>query len=970
MNRNVTILGFFILVILIWQSASSQTWSELLAKADSLSNVAEYDSAILVGKTALEKAETRFGKEDTTVAAVLYALGAYHHKKRNFVEAESLYNMAQSTWERKVGAEYSAVANAQHQLAKLHLDQDRYKESIPFCKKSLTIKEKIYGAHSLELVNTLDLLAEVHFNLDNSVEAEPLLKKSLDIRTKNLGADHPDVATNLSRLASVYMNLERYKEALPLLVRSLEIRERKFGLVHPEVAAGLMALGNYYMGLDNYEKVEPLYSRALSIKEKTLGPEHIQMGALYHNYATLCKKIKRYNDAEKYFLKGLSNFFKNRGPKHRYVSISMTELAEIYTFQERYAEAESLYRQALDNLQSTLGMDHYNTLLCLESLSGHYRLRKEAEKSLALAWQDFERRRENYFKISLLLSEKQALDYSERIKWSRNNYLSCYLDARPQQKDEIRRACEVVFSSKGPVTDGMFERYKSMVSEKDSATLSLAEALRLTKAQLSELFVKGPDPENPEEYKATWDSLTKLTEQWESDLARRSASFRKNLEAQEVSADKITSFLPEKAILVEYIQFEYLKLKPISVISNYLAIVVTQDGESDILNLGEASLIDGLIAESRQHLTRVAANKSLLTENSTEEYKKLTKKIYQKVWAPLEKYIQNKEFVFIAPDGGLNLISFASLADNHGVYLIEEYQIHYLSSGRDLIRLQDQPTTSKGLLALGDPDYNAKPSYRLEEVASTTQTQPISPGMLATRNVRSGCDELKDIILERLPGTRVEVDKVAKYWNLNKPEKAETFSGSQASEEIFKLKAPGKEIIHLATHGYFLQGRCEPNGKKKSSNLEESLVGENPLLLSGLFLAGANLHGEGSDTANAEDGILTADEVSAMNLEGTQMVVLSACETGLGEVKQGEGVYGLRRAFQMAGARTVISALWKVPDLITAETMGELYKQQSKNIPERLRDMQLNQIKKLRKNGDPDHPYSWGAFIALGDWRY
>jgi len=272
-------------------------------------------------------------------------------------------------------------------------------------------------------------------------------------------------------------------------------------------------------------------------------------------------------------------------------------------------------------------------------------------------------------------------------------------------------------------------------------------------------------------------------------------------------------------------------------------------------------------------------------------------------------------------------------------------------------------------LALGDPDYNAKPYIRMREYTAEVQNLSQSVGVSATRNARSDCEELKDIIVESLPGTRTEVEKIGKYWNLNTREKVALFLGAQASEETFKLKAPGKRVIHLATHGYFLQGKCESKRKPKNLVMEESFVGENPLLLSGLFLAGANLHGEGSDSGKLEDGILTADEVSAIDLEGTQMVVLSACETGLGEVKQGEGVYGLRRAFQIAGARTVVTALWKVPDQLTAEAMGKLYKMDGRNIPEKLRDMQVEQINKLRQKGDPDHPYSWGAFIALGDWK-
>lgn|SRR5574341_1374118 len=969
MKFKTTILVSLVILGLLWQVAASQSWRELLNKADSLSTYSQnQDSAKVVGKMALEKAKAQFGKEDTTIALLLHRLGVYNHLKRNYLEAESLYKEALAIWESGVGEEHPAAANVLCDLAKLYLDQDRYSESMPLYKRSLTIKEKLYGLYNLELVTTLDMLADIFFIQDNSVEAEPLLKRALDIRLKTIGPDHPDVANNLSKLASIYMNLERYEEAKPLLDRSLNIRENNFGPDHPEVAASLMGLGNYYMGLDIYAEAEPLYKRALSIQENTLGPEHPSLGALYHNYAEVCKKLNRFNKAEEYYQKALDNFVKNRGSKHRYVSLTMTDMAELYTYQGRYTEAESLYHQALENFQNTLGMDHDYTLLCLESLSGYYRLRKETEKSLAYAEQDFERRWKNYLRVSLFLSEKKALEYSEKIKWSADNYLSSYLDAQAKNVDEIKQACEVIFLSKGPVSDGIFERHKAIVTEKDSATLALAESLRLTKLQLSELFVQGSSPGNSDEYKARLDSLSELADQLESDLGRHSASFRKNLDHQNVSTEKIASLLPDKAILVEYFQYDYLKLNPASVIPYYLVVVMDQNGKPEILDLGETSVIDRLVSEYREHLTRVADKKSLLTESSTEEYKQLAKRVYRMIWEPLEKYIKDKNLVFIAPDGGLNLLSFAGLVDNRGVYLIEKYPLHYLSSGRDLIRLQDKETSSKGLLALGDPDYDAKPSVRTELYTQEKENLSLSAGMLATRNIRSGCEELKDIKVDRLLGTRREVEKIEKYWNLYNRYKALVLFGSQASEEMFKLKATGHRVIHLATHGYFLQGRCEPKGEK--SFAEESFVGENPLLLSGLFLAGANLHGEGSDSVNAEDGILTADEVSALNLEGTQMVVLSACETGLGEVKQGEGVYGLRRAFQMAGARTVISALWKVPDLITAETMGELYKQKGKNIPERLRDMQLTQIRKLRNNGDPDHPYSWGAFIALGDWRY
>jgi CHAT domain-containing protein len=175
-------------------------------------------------------------------------------------------------------------------------------------------------------------------------------------------------------------------------------------------------------------------------------------------------------------------------------------------------------------------------------------------------------------------------------------------------------------------------------------------------------------------------------------------------------------------------------------------------------------------------------------------------------------------------------------------------------------------------------------------------------------------------------------------------------------------------VIHLATHGFYLEGACD-DGSETALPGDTLMYRENPLLRSGLLLAGANLHGAQADSLAVDDGILTADEVSGLDLGGARLVVLSACETGLGDVKRGEGVYGLRRAFLMAGARTVISSLWPVPDQQTAEIMATLYTQGDQPLAARLREAQLAQLKAIRESNGINHPFTWGAFVAIGDWR-
>jgi CHAT domain-containing protein len=324
--------------------------------------------------------------------------------------------------------------------------------------------------------------------------------------------------------------------------------------------------------------------------------------------------------------------------------------------------------------------------------------------------------------------------------------------------------------------------------------------------------------------------------------------------------------------------------------------------------------------------------------------------------------------VLVAPDGGLNLVSFAGLMDDAGIYLVERRPIHYLSAGRDLIRLKDVETPAVGLLAMGDPDYDATVSDRLAPSGSPKDAV-VGQEHDTTRSTRMGRGEFRGMKVSPLPWTRREVKRIAKAWTAARQEPVELLYGADASEDRLKAEAPGKRVIHLATHGYFLQDSSASGstGDGAGRNLSPSV--RNPLLKSGLFLAGANQRGEVSGRADVDDGILTAFEVSAMNLLGNQWVVLSACESGLGEVKAGEGVWGLRRAFQMAGARTVISALWSIPDKQTVSIMEQLYSSGDVDLARVMRLMARNEIEKIRSRGLPDHPYVWAAFVAVGDWR-
>jgi CHAT domain-containing protein len=503
----------------------------------------------------------------------------------------------------------------------------------------------------------------------------------------------------------------------------------------------------------------------------------------------------------------------------------------------------------------------------------------------------------------------------------------------------------------------MLERQKRPVEETDSTTLTLAESLRYAKFQISLLFVEGPG-EDLDRYRSQVDSLSKVANDLEAELSRQSTSFMRRQDYRNVSTDRIAGLLPEGSTLVEYVKYDYLELRPEERIPHYAVIAVTQGTEPVITHLGEASEVDGLVDEYRAHMLRVSDANRRPTAVDRTEYEAIGRKLYERLWAPVEAMVPERGLVFVAPDGALSMVSFSGLIDGEGNYLVERFPIHHLSSGRDVIRLKDDPEPGIGLFALGDPDYDAASEETGTEVAA-----------YVTRNVRSGCGELRDLEVSRLPGTRSEVEEIVMRWEKSTGEPVVAYYGKEAGEERFKTEAPGKRAVHLATHGYFLEGRCQPGPAEHDFDSDAGFTGENPLLLSGLLFAGVKRNGEAADSLGKEDGILTAYEVTAMDLSGTEMVVLSACETGLGRVEEGEGVYGLRRAFQMAGARTVISALWPVPDMATADMIGQLYDRQNESIPETMRRLQLDKINELRRGGQSDHPFTWAGFMAMGDWR-
>ncbi len=1000
-----------VLWLLAGVSTSTGTWKELLEKADSLSNQAEYDSASVFAGLALAQAETQFGSSDTIVASILDAVGTYHYHQADYESAEKSWKRALTIRETAFGSEHALVAKSLHNLATLYDDQGRYAESEPLHQRALAIREKVLGAHHQDVAASLVNLGNLYYHQGRYQEAVRLHQRALAIFEKALGPNHPNVASCVLNLADLYYEQGKYREAEPLYKRCLAIAEESFGPEHPYVGISLNNLANLYYEQGNQEECEKLHRRALTIFENTLGPEHPYVGYSMNSLGDLYQREGRFAEAETCFSRAFHINEKTLGSGHPETAYSLNKLADVYLDRERYSEAEPLLKQALDIFRKALGSDHqdvatglnnlanlrrdqgkyaeadtlYQDALetfekalganhpkvarCLESFSLHCRLKGDISKALELSRRAFKIRKRNFRDGSSVMSEKDALGYSQFMRNSASDFLSIFFDLAQKDDRLIYDAADVMFSVKGRASEAAFTRAREILMLDHLG--ALADSLRLARTALSNLYVEGNQEQDPADFRERLDRASRNKDRLESELARRSDDFRSLQEALDIDAEKVVdilSVLPVTSILVEYMKYDYLPLGSRETVGHYLVCTLNGYGDISMQDLGEARGIDSLVDRYRRHVLTVASTEHLPSIVDLTEYRTISNEIYHRVWKPIENEISREELVFLAPDGGMDMVSFAGLMDDNGKYLVEDITIHYLSSGRDLMQLKEQAQPGKGLFALGDPDYDAAPATRLSlsTVGGADSSAHQSEG--SSRNVRAACAALRSITLSPLPGTKREVEQVARSWNAQDGPTT-VYYGRSASEEKFKQEAPGNRVIHLATHGYFLEAECQPTTSGRGYDPDAGYAGENPLLLSGLFLAGANLHGEGADEEGAEDGILTAEEVAAMDLDGTDLAVLSACETGLGEVKDGEGVYGLRRAFQMAGARTVISALWPVSDKVTAEMMSRIHQSDGENLAETMREIQLAKIDALRESKQADHPFNWGAFIALGDWR-
>jgi len=751
-----------------------------------------------------------------------------------------------------------------------------------------------------------------------------LADKAYQYALKHLGKEHPSTLISLNNLAGLYESQGRYGEAEPLYQKALQLREKVLGKEHPSTLISLNNLAALYSKQGRYGEAEPLYQKALQLSEKVLGKEHPDTLISLNNLAGLYDSQGRYGEAEPLYQKALQLREKVLGKEHPSTLSSLNNLALLFQKQGRYGEAEPLYQKALQLSEEELGKNHpltltiqSNRIILLINLKRSrlaLRLLKQMEGRL------FSR---SFQELYSTAADRVRRLYLERLTDFQD--LAFSLASIQPQPEYHKFAANVLLRWKQVYAEENGFQHRLMLISRDPQIIALRKKIMHLRAELGRQF------HQPELRKDSAALLSELNFA-ETAIRQKAHQFKLNLEVSGAGIDQVLARLPADSALIEFRTYRPLDFKT---------------GEKGLPHFAACLLLADIESERQLFFKDLGEITAFFRAYGESEKKRDA--VFQFLLGSFEKQIARVKTLYIAPDGFLSLISFAALKLPDGRYLAERQQVGRLQTGRDLLASSSK-SSSNLLVAFGGVDYGPSPHVQESESQddSTPQTRRL--------NLRAA-KELQEI--KYLEQSLFEANTVAQIFRDNcKDGIARVYTQQEATEAQLKNMQTAPRILHLSTHGFFLE----------NSDLK-TWAEEAPLLLSGLALAGANRGLQGMTDKSGDDGLLYSIEALGLNLQGTQLVSLSACDTGKGVQDYSEGVYGLVRALRIAGAQAVLMTLRPVGDRSSRAFMEHFYETwlSAKDNPSPSEALHRTRLYFINhQNEEYRKPEVWSSYVLVG----
>jgi CHAT domain-containing protein len=904
----------YLQAISIQKNAKKDNQPEYATILDNLAHLYKHlGSYTKAEKLYVESGEIRIktlGSNHPDIATTLNNIAELYTDAGQYEKAEPIFILARDLLKNAFGEAHPAYAASLNSLGSLYESMGFYKKAEPLYLQSIDIKKKIFGEAHPDYATGLNNLAFLYFNIGQFEKAEPLFARAMEITKKIVGENGPDFATQLNNIANVWQSLEQYTKAEQAYLRTMQIREKVYGINHKDYAASLNNLAGLYTETGQYKKAEPLIIQAKDIWKKVVGENRPEYATGLNNLAAFYRKSQtQYAQSETFYLEAIRLRKMLLGEKHPYYSETQNDLALLYMQMGQYKKAEPLFLSSSGIL--------------LQNIAGTFTILSEKEKG-------------------------KYLDYNREIVECNNSYL--YNNSKASATIiENNYNLELGFKSLALAdTKNMLE---SIRNNKDTVVKRIFEQWMVAKNALAKKYTTVTTSRT-----ADLISLEQETEALEKELNRKSSTFSSQQKALQVSMKDVQHNLEEDEAAVEFIKFKLYNKKWTDSVIYGAYIVRKHDLAPQFVVLCEKKQLQQLFDSAGNTASKLVKSFYRGLDVKTKE-SKLGTNLYKLIWEPIEPFLKGIKKISYSPAGKLYSVAFHALPVDSSTILMDKYQLQQYTSTRQIsLRTQNGAVVKPGSIALfGDATFTMD---SLQLVKHRNKKEGLAINSTPAYSTKTRGNE--NGVWVNLPGTAEEIKKIGQLFADNKIS-TQSFIQESASEDNLKtFTGRSPQVIHVATHGFFLPEFKKKNPSAAGKGNVYSLA-EDPLLRSGLVFAGGNYAWSGKTPVDGvEDGIATAYEISQLNLSNTELLVLSACETALGDIKGTEGVFGLQRAFKMAGVKKMIVSLWQVPDKETAELMTTFYTywMKGKTINDSFTQAQADMRKKYS-------PYYWAAFVLV-----
>ena len=823
----------------------------------------------------------------------------------NYAVAEKRFNSAKNLYEGGNLIEDLGYLKTISNQGLLYATMGRYTHAEAFTLEALDLRKQKFGEEHIGMAASLNNYGVLQHNLGRYNEAEKTLAHALSIIEKNGARSAMPYSIVLNNQAMLFQAIGRFEEAETALRQALGVAEKLQSTKSKNHLKFLSNLALLYQQMGKYLDAETIYLGM----EKRLGKSNPDYASMLANQAALYMLMGKEDKVENLLKTAASIYKSSFGEDSPAYAKVISDLGNFYRMTAKYPDALPLLEKALSVREKTLGKNHPHYVQSKEDLAIYHWKNSAPQKAYTLYKEAMEQSLQFVNSYFPPMSEAEKTKYWDVLSPRFQRFYNFALEIHESLPQTVNDIFDYQIATKALLLNSTNKVKQSIFNSRDGVLIRDYLTWVDQKEQLARLYAYSKDELKSQ--KINLDSIEQATNSMEKKLSERSKYFSESFTNRSVTFSTLGRLLAEHEAVVEIIRVQRYDQRFTSD-AKYVALILKKGTTAPLLKV---------MNNGQQLETRYAKfYRNAIQQKIEDTYS------YDQYWSTIEAELTGKKVIYFSPDGVYNQLNLNTLKKPGGDYVINRYDVTILGNSKDLVALKNKKASSptKNATLLGFPDYGG------ETLAS-------------------------------LPGTRAEVDAISAILKASGYQVNVLTQLSASESKLKAVKSP--ELLHIATHGYFFED-VETSGSAFGVHLDNA--NDNPLLRSGLMLAGAGNTLSGASSPNLEsndNGILTAYEAMNMNLEGTNLIVLSACETGLGDVKAGEGVYGLQRAFLVAGAEALIMSLWKVDDAATQQLMKSFYSNWIKlrNKQKAFKQAQLQLLTKYKE------PFYWGAFVMMGN---